>query len=147
MLVLRIRTPHRRGAEIGVSKYSVKMHLLNVKTLSLEEFYDDSNDLPKYAIVSHRWGESEVSFQKISQASQAGKEGFRKIVESAYLAEQSGLSYIWIDTCCIDKSPSAELQDNINSMFSYYQRSEVCFAYPDDVKANSCVEDILRAKW
>ena len=38
----------------------------------------------------------------------------------------------WIDTCCIDKSSSAELSEAINSMFNYYQSSEVCYVYLGD---------------
>jgi len=83
----------------------------------LEEFYVDASSLPKYAILSHRWGEDEVSFEQLNKASAEKKEGFMKMRESARLAEQAGLSYIWNDTCCIDKSSSSELQEAINSMF------------------------------
>jgi hypothetical protein len=40
------------------------------------------------------------------------------------------LEYIWIDTCCIDKSSSAEL---INSMYRWYKNAYVCYAYLSDV--------------
>jgi len=39
----------------------------------------------------------------------------------------------WIDTCCIDKTSSAELSEAINSMYRWYQRSQVCYAYLVDV--------------
>jgi hypothetical protein len=42
----------------------------------------------------------------------------------------------WIDTCCIDKSSSAELSEAINSMFRWYRDSEVCYAFLSDVDAD-----------
>jgi hypothetical protein len=44
------------------------------------------------------------------------------------------LHYIWIDTCCIDKSSSAELSEAINSMYGWYEGSVVCYAYLEDVE-------------
>jgi hypothetical protein len=38
----------------------------------------------------------------------------------------------WIDTCCINKTSSAELSEAINSMFGWYERAEVCYAYLSD---------------
>jgi len=42
--------------------------------------------------------------------------------------------YVWIDTCCIDKSSSAELSEAINSMFRWYRNSEVCYIHLADVE-------------
>ena len=39
----------------------------------------------------------------------------------------------WIDSCCIDKSSSAELSEAINSMFQWYENSQVCYTYLNDV--------------
>jgi len=50
----------------------------------------------------------------------------------------------WIDTCCIDKTSSAELSEAINSMFSWYQKSQVCYAYLSDV--SSSANDHYKAK-
>ena len=44
------------------------------------------------------------------------------------------MDYIWIDTCCIDKSSSAELSEAINSMYRWYEKSKVCYAYLEDVE-------------
>jgi hypothetical protein len=38
-----------------------------------------------------------------------------------------------MDTCCIDKSSSAELSEAINSMFAWYRHSRICYAYLSDV--------------
>ena len=48
-------------------------------------------------------------------------------------AEQDGYDWAWADTCCIDKTSSAELTEAINSMFQYYALSEICYVYLFDV--------------
>lgn len=55
-----------------------------------------------------------------------------------------GLKYIWIDSCCIDKTSSSELAESINSMFRWYEESEVCYVYLSDFVSGlsrSCAED------
>lgn len=69
------------------------------------------------------------------------KRGFGKIEQLCSLAAARGLGYAWIDTCSINKHSSTELSESINSMFRWYERSEVCFAYLSDVSANS--EDLI----
>ena len=39
----------------------------------------------------------------------------------------------WVNTCCIDKSSSAELSEAINSMFRWYRESTRCYVYLSDV--------------
>lgn len=61
------------------------------------------------------------------------RQGYAKIVNAAREAQNLGYKYIWVDTCCIDKSSSAELQEAINSMFRWYQNAEMCIVYLQDV--------------
>ncbi|KAF5344927.1 hypothetical protein D9758_011602 [Tetrapyrgos nigripes] len=49
------------------------------------------------------------------------------------LAWSQGYEYIWIDSCCINKDSSAGLSEALNSMFQYYENSEVCYVYLPDV--------------
>ncbi len=109
------------------------MRLLHAKTLKFREFQE--SDIPPYAILSHTWEYgSEVTFQDMCSPYVPNKKGYTKIVETCHLAVQSGLEYVWIDTCCIDKTNSAELSESINSMFRWYQRSQVCFVYLADYR-------------
>jgi hypothetical protein len=62
-----------------------------------------------------------------------GKRGFQKIAQSCRIARELELHWIWVDTCCIDRSSSAELSEAINSMFRWYQGSEACLVYLADV--------------
>jgi hypothetical protein len=112
------------------------MWLINTSTLSLDLYYGDGT--PPYAILSHTWGDDEVSFQEFNQASETKndrittKAGYRKIAATCDRALEDGYSYAWVDTCCIDKTSSAELTEAINSMFGLYRQSQVCYAYLSD---------------
>ena len=97
-----------------------------------------SSDVPPYAVLSHRWdhADDEVSFEDFSQRiSQAKlKKGLKHKVElCCRQALEDGLMHAWIDTCCVDKNSSAELSEAINSMFRWYQESQVCYVFPSDV--------------
>ena len=56
-----------------------------------------------------------------------------KIREACAVARKNGYRYIWIDSCCIDKSSSSELSEAINSMYKWYDLADVCYAYLADV--------------
>jgi len=120
------------------------MHLLNVKTLSLEEF--TGSKIPPYAILSHTWQEGqEVTLQELGRSGIEKKTGYRKIRLTCQQAEKDGLTYAWIDTCCIDKKSSAELSEAINSMFKWYKDAKICYAYLEDI--NSDGSNLKAARW
>jgi hypothetical protein len=94
------------------------MRLINVTTFELKDF---GANPPFYAILLHTWGEGEVSFQDMADLDAARqKKGFAKIEHCCRQARRHGLSWAWVDTCCIDKASSAELSETINSMFQWY---------------------------
>lgn len=43
-----------------------------------------------------------------------------------------GYRLAWIDTCCMNKSSSADLNEAINSMYEWYQKPGRCYAYLHD---------------
>ncbi|KAI1132325.1 heterokaryon incompatibility protein-domain-containing protein [Nemania abortiva] len=109
-----------------------------------------------YAILSHTWAEEgEVSFQEFHDVeARHKKDGFKKIKAACEQARLRGLKWCWVDTCCIDKTSSAELSEAINSMFRWYKESAVCFAYltdllPDPVKGrtSSFDQDLAQCTW
>ncbi|KAL7935388.1 heterokaryon incompatibility domain-containing protein [Trichoderma chlorosporum] len=107
------------------------MRLLNTNTLELEIFA--TNEGIRYSILSHTWREGEVTFYDFHQDERRTEaRGWNKIRRSCEIAAELGFDYIWIDTCCIDKTSSAELSEAINSMFHWYEKAEVCIAYLDD---------------
>jgi hypothetical protein len=126
------------------------MRLLNVKTLTFEEFMN-AKTTPKYTILSHTWGADEVTYQDIcdgpSQIVQQ-RTGFTKIKLACQQAKAEGLEFCWVDTCCIDKKSSAELSEATNSMFRWYTRSTVCYAYLNDVEVVAgAATDLWQSKW
>lgn len=111
----------------------------------------------RYAILSHVWRQDgEQCFQDL-RAIQAetdkkfsGLKGqLRKLKPHATtsilsntsdkirgccaLAQRHGYRWVWIDSCCVDKTSSAELSETINSMYEWYAAADVCFAFLEDV--------------
>ena len=111
------------------------MRLLNSKTLQLEAFTD--REIPRYAILSHTWGSEEVLFEDIGHKAAELKAGYVKIRFACASAAVDGYSHVWVDTCCIDKSSSAELSEAINSMFRWYRNAAICYTYLEDVVSDS----------
>lgn len=110
------------------------MRLIHAKTLTLRELFDTA--IPDYAILSHTWGNEEVTFADMQNGNGTAKEGFNKIKLCCNQALLDGFDYVWIDTCCIDKSSSAELSESINCMYKYYKHADICYVYLQDYEAN-----------
>lgn len=104
--------------------------LVETQCISFKEFY---GDLPEYAILSHTWeADGEVTFQECHVEASKSKTGYEKITKTCELALADMVQYVWVDTCCIDKSSSAELTEAINSMFLWYQKAKFCYVYLSD---------------
>jgi hypothetical protein len=73
------------------------MWLINVDTRELEEFMGDR--IPEYAILSHTWGEEEVTFQDVRTRSAEYKAAWVKVNSCCGRAKLDGFQYCWIDTC------------------------------------------------
>jgi hypothetical protein len=102
--------------------------------LTLTSFVGDI--VPKYAILSHTWLplDGEVTFEDIRhQRAEITTAGYQKILFCAQQAAQDGLDYFWVDAYCIDKSSSAELQEALTAMFSWYRNAAECYVYLSDV--------------
>lgn len=116
------------------------MRLLKIQqdgALSLTELYKN-NSVPAYAILSHTWREGEeVTFAEFENGTGEHKAGYKKIRFTAQQAQRDSLRYFWVDTCCIDKSSSAELSEAINSMFRWYKNVKRCYVYLSDVSSNT----------
>jgi hypothetical protein len=124
------------------------MWLLDTSKIELVEFV---GKVPPYAILSHTWGDEEVSFQDLQTQSPSTLEkkknkGYAKIKGTCQLALDSGLGWAWVDTCCIDKASSAELSEAINSMFQWYKEARVCYAYLADVHDSTEREPFLSSR-
>lgn len=123
--------------------------LVNSKTPQLEEFL--GKKVPPYAILSHTWGDDEVSLQDFKLATNTTSAGYAKIEYTCAQALEYNLKYAWVDTCCIDKTNSAELSEAINSMFQWYENAIVCFAYlvdvPPKLSADAYTDAFGKCRW
>lgn len=107
-------------------------------------------NIPPYAILSHTWGQGdddEVLFRDIIGKTGEHKAGYKKILFCGRQAKRDGLDYFWVDTCCIDKTSSAELSEAINSMFRWYRNAQRCYVYLSDVLSSSISDKQEDGEW
>ena len=138
------------------------MYLLDIDTDDRINRTKDlqGDEIPPYAILSHTWGADvdEVTFQDVTNGAGARKVGYEKIKFCAQQARRDGLSYFWVDTCCIDKTNLVELSEAINSMFRWYSRATMCYVFLSDVpqdplegmdkpEGSTWVRDLRRSRW
>ena len=124
------------------------MWLLSTDRAELRYFARNFDATGGYAILSHTWAGDEQTLQDVRAIGERCRsrgtnprddpELSSKIRECCILAEKHGYRWVWIDSCCIDKTSSSELSEAINSMFRWYKEAEVCFAYLADVPSD-CV--------
>jgi len=106
--------------------------------------------IPFYAILSHTWGRDidEISFKDIEggdrEYGDTTKLGYEKLRFCQKQVEKDGLRYFWIDTCCIQKSDSVELQKSLNSMFYWYKKATTCYVWLSDVSIGDATNDANR---
>lgn len=138
------------------------MRLLNVYTKKFSEF-DDKN-IPPYAIASHRWCGDEAHYKDISKNKNRASEGLKKVEgfckfvrdENDRKTDQGRSDevclWIWLDTVCINKDSETDVSESINSMFRWYRRADVCYAYLVDVRPltigrEAVMLDFRHSKW
>ncbi|KAI0330894.1 HET-domain-containing protein [Cubamyces sp. BRFM 1775] len=120
------------------------MRLLSTQTGKFVENADP--DRTCYAILSHVWeADGEQSYQQVLAIWRSAEcEGAVSILDNPDLspkikgfctiARKHGYIFGWIDSCCIDKTSSAELTEAINSMYQWYRKADVCYTYLSDVQ-------------
>ena len=140
------------------------MRLIHLETHQLVEF-TDAGAAPPFVILSHTWAEGEVTLQDVKflpRHELKSRPGWRKIVDFCRAVRQhmeplldQAIEYGWVDTCCIDKTSSAELSEAINSMFRWYREAVACFVFLADVEATGVGwvtsaqlgDDFERSRW
>lgn len=125
------------------------MRLIDCKAEPLRQEVFEEWTCPPFAILSHTWGADEVTYQDFAnvQARQA-KQGWAKVQTACTVARQHGFDYIWVDSCCIDKTNISELAESINSMFRWYNIADVCIAILGDFEATAGDWGLLQqARW
>ncbi|KAI6096427.1 hypothetical protein EV401DRAFT_2279523 [Pisolithus croceorrhizus] len=106
----------------------------------------------QYVTLSHRWADGEPSLRDIEGHTIYGlsiKGGFGKLQAFCRVALEWNYLWAWSDTCCIDKHSSAEVQETIGSMFSWYRNSALTIVHLSDVPDTGSLEESewLRRGW
>ncbi|KAF9478352.1 hypothetical protein BDN70DRAFT_895763 [Pholiota conissans] len=87
----------------------------------------------KYAILSHTWlrRTPEVTYGDWPKGSfDLDDPGYQKLVNFCKIAwKDHDVSFGWMDTICINKESSSELDESIRSMYNWYRRANVCITY------------------
>lgn len=122
------------------------MRLLNTTTKKLEDF---GVNPPRYAILSHRWLDEEVTFRDMSrhEVDETRMKGYAKLSAACDVTRSLGFLYLWMDTCCIDKSSSSELSESINSMYTWYGKTLMCIVYLNDVRKDRWRDEFCQSEW
>lgn len=128
------------------------MRLINTLTCEIREFFEAEID--EYIILSHRWARQEVTMKEFVQNAKSAWTGHQKILKFCRVAFQDKCTWAWVDTICIDKRSSAELSEAINSMYAWYSKAKVCYAYLSDVNIRAAngnpdklLVSVLRSQW
>ncbi|KAI6106980.1 hypothetical protein EV401DRAFT_2273014 [Pisolithus croceorrhizus] len=98
----------------------------------------------EFTTLSHRWGSGEPllrDVQGICIDDLGSTDGGAKLQMFCAFALQRNLQWAWSDTCCIDKDSSAELQEAIGSMFSWYHWSSLTIVHLPDVFVTGSLAD------
>jgi hypothetical protein len=138
------------------------MRLLKLETnVEFSLTGDIIGDVPPYAVLSHTWGADtdEVTFKDLEEGTGKRKAGYTKIRFCGKQADNDGLEYFWVDTCCINKEyfwvdtccinkPNhTELSEAITSMFRWYRDAAKCYVYLSDVSIGDHNNDQSQRTW
>ncbi|KAF8839077.1 WD40 repeat-like protein [Paxillus ammoniavirescens] len=90
----------------------------------------------QFVMLSHRWQKYEITLRDIqgytvTKLPHSGSAS--KLQNLCRTAAELGYRWAWSDTCCIDKDSTAELQESIISMFSWYRHGALTVVHLPDV--------------
>ncbi|KAG2362389.1 hypothetical protein BDR07DRAFT_1333300 [Suillus spraguei] len=131
----------------GIFKESEEYQRLqeNLLTTSLSKLQRKVDEFFRYAMLSHKWASAKDEPQywqiKGSVYEMDAPREIRKLQQFCTTSKREGYRWAWSDTCCIDKTNNAELQESIISMFSWYKESAITIVYLADVSDISQLKD------
>jgi hypothetical protein len=86
-----------------------------------------------YAILSHTWlhdRPGEVTYNDWKGGNfDTDSPGYQKLSHFCRIATSYDITLAWMDTICINKDSSSELDEWIRSMFKWYRDASVCVIY------------------
>lgn len=86
-----------------------------------------------YAILSHTWirdTPGDITYKDWKTQTLLSHRGVDKITKFCEVsARHHGMTLGWIDSICINKESSSELDESIRSMYNWYRGAHICITY------------------
>ncbi|KAF9479675.1 hypothetical protein BDN70DRAFT_806684, partial [Pholiota conissans] len=100
------------------------------------------SECANYAILSHKWlrgAPGELTYDQWNKGSFLPESlGYKKLANFCRIVWRDyKLTLAWMDTICINKYSSSELDESIRSMYAWYERATVCTVYLSETQSIS----------
>ncbi|KAF8123255.1 hypothetical protein EV363DRAFT_1356699 [Boletus edulis] len=104
----------------------------------------------RYATFSHTWDGDEPLYHDILHGSihdLAGSPKLMKLLMFCTIVREAGFRWAWSDTCCINKTDGAALQESLTSMFQWYHESSLTVIHLKGVFSDSELGALEKSLW
>jgi hypothetical protein len=104
----------------------------------------------RYATFSHTWEGDEPLYHDILHGSVhdlAGSPKIMKLLMFCTIVLEAGFHWAWSDTCCINKTDGAALQESLTSMFQWYHESSLTVVHLKGVLSDSELGALEESLW
>ncbi|KAH0832421.1 hypothetical protein J3R83DRAFT_13461, partial [Lanmaoa asiatica] len=104
----------------------------------------------RYATFSHTWEGDEPLYHDILHESVhnlAGSPQVMKLLMFCKIVWEAGFRWAWSDTCCINKTDGAALQESLTSMFQWYHESSLTIIHLKGVLSDSELGALVESLW
>ena len=104
----------------------------------------------RYATFSHTWEGDEPLFHDVLHESVhnlAGSPKMMKLLMFCTIVREAGFRWAWSDTCCINKTDGAALQESLTSMFQWYHESSLTVVHLRGVLSDSELGALEESLW
>lgn len=103
----------------------------------------------RYAVLSHTWfhdASGEVTYDKWKSGNfDTNSAGYKKLTNFCKVAAtEHQVTLGWMDTICINKESSSELDESIRSMFKWYRFSHTCVTFLADTTS---LQNMRKDSW
>jgi hypothetical protein len=135
------------------NRQSAKFNSVTASFVSTTQLRSSSKNSSanRFHLMRYSHIERKGSFFEYMRSCNADRTGYDKVEHFCDIAAADGFEYLWLDTCCIDKTSSSELSEAINSMYKWYQNAEVCYVYLSDVASyedpRELESNFVRSRW
>ncbi|OAX42738.1 hypothetical protein K503DRAFT_853745 [Rhizopogon vinicolor AM-OR11-026] len=144
-----------REAQVNAFKASTDYKKLLASTskqadLSTKLILDVVGIYFRCVMLSHRWEGKELLLRDVLDKVVYDLHpvgNMTKLQSFCKTARDAGYRWTWVDTCCIDQSNNVEVQESVNSMFTWYRLSALMIVYLSDVPPSSQPGALAESVW